>query len=98
MDEAIAEAGGVGAALEALRLAGYCRLRPITPEPLNPLAAFVAAYHLGDPIGPGDSWRPWKRKMALTKEVARVRKIPRTSASPQSKDKAPAKPSARAPG
>ena len=65
LDDAIAKKGGVGPALETLRNSGYCRLRPITPKPLKPLAAFVAAYHLGDPVGPKDSWRPWKRKRAL---------------------------------
>lgn len=65
MDDAIAAYGSVGAALEALRTSGYCRLRPIQPQPLKPLAALIAAYHLGDPVGPKDSWRPWKRRRAL---------------------------------
>ena len=73
MVEAIHRLGGVGRALEELRLGGYCRLRPITPEPLGPLAAFIAAYHLGDPIGPSDSWRPWKRQRAAAAEAAVVR-------------------------
>lgn len=60
----IRDAGGVGAALEVLRDSGYCRLRPITPEPLGPVAAFIAAFHLGDPVGRDDSWRPWKRRKA----------------------------------
>jgi phosphatidylserine/phosphatidylglycerophosphate/cardiolipin synthase-like enzyme len=72
VEEAIRKAGGVGAALEALRDGGFCRLRPIEPKPLHPLAAFIAAYHLGDPVGPRDSWRPWKRKRALRAEVRRV--------------------------
>jgi phosphatidylserine/phosphatidylglycerophosphate/cardiolipin synthase-like enzyme len=73
LDAAIAQHGRVGAALEALRTAGYCRLRPITPQSLSPVAAFVAAFHLGDPIGPEDSWRPWRRKRALRREAARGR-------------------------
>jgi len=72
VDEAIARHGQVGAALEALRAAGYCRLRPIRPEALNPAAAFVSAFHLGDPIGPDDSWRPWKRRRMARREAARV--------------------------
>jgi phosphatidylserine/phosphatidylglycerophosphate/cardiolipin synthase-like enzyme len=75
LEEAIAETGGVGAALEWMRMARYRRLRPIVPEPLNPLAAFVAAYHLGYPIGPRDSWRPWKRRRMAKAEAAVVRKI-----------------------
>jgi phosphatidylserine/phosphatidylglycerophosphate/cardiolipin synthase-like enzyme len=62
MDEAIRKAGGVGRALEALRGSGYARLRPIELPPLKPLAEIVAAYHLGDPWSPKDSWRPWKRR------------------------------------
>jgi hypothetical protein len=74
MEEAIHRTGSVGSALEILRTNGYCRLRPIEPEPLKPLAAFIAAFHLGDPIGPKDSWRPWKRKRAAAVEAAVVRK------------------------
>jgi len=73
LEAAIAKEGGVGPALEALRTAGYCRLRPIVPEPLGPLAAFVAAFHLGDPIGPRDSWRPWKRRRMARAEAAEAR-------------------------
>jgi hypothetical protein len=50
-------------------------LRPLEPKPLKPLAAFIAAYHLGDPIGPGDAWRPWRRGRAAAKEAAAVRRI-----------------------
>ena len=72
MVDAIARLGSVGAALEELRQGGFCRLRPIKLEPLKPLAAFIAAFHLGDPVGPGDSWRPWKRHKALDTESGRV--------------------------
>ncbi|HEY7899803.1 MAG TPA: phospholipase D-like domain-containing protein [Caulobacteraceae bacterium] len=82
IEDAIQQASGaVGGALEALRNNGYCRLRPIKPKPLNPLAAFVAAYHLGDPVGPADSWRPWKRRAAAAAE-ARLAAQPKTSAQP----------------
>jgi hypothetical protein len=74
LEEAIRASGSVGAALESLRRAGYCRLRPIEVKPLHPLAALIAAYHLGDPIGPGDAWRPWKRKAAAKAEAATVRR------------------------
>jgi phosphatidylserine/phosphatidylglycerophosphate/cardiolipin synthase-like enzyme len=74
MEAAIAEHKGVGKALEALRTAGYCRLRPLKPKPLHPLAAFVAAYHLGDPAGPDDAWRPWKRRRDLHREAALARR------------------------
>jgi phosphatidylserine/phosphatidylglycerophosphate/cardiolipin synthase-like enzyme len=75
MEAAIQENGSVGAALEILRKGGYCRLRPIEPKPLNPLAAFIAAYHLGDPFGPTDSWRPWKRRKAASAEAEAARRV-----------------------
>jgi len=75
LQAAVAKAGSVGAALEALRTAGYARLRPIEPKPLDPLAAFIAANHLGDPTGPDDSWRPWKRRKALVAQQARARRL-----------------------
>lgn len=62
--KSIARSGGVGAALETMRSQGYCRLRPILPEPKNVLATFVASHHLGDPVGPDDAWRPWRRRQA----------------------------------
>ena len=74
MEAAIAATGSVGKALEQLRMAGYCRLRPIPTEPLGPLAAFIAAYHLGDPVGPKDSWRPWKRRKAAATAAAKAAK------------------------
>ncbi len=77
LQAAMVKAGGVGAGLEALRMAGYARLRPIAPKPLHPLAAFIAANHLGDPTGPDDSWRPWKRRKALVAQHARARRLVR---------------------
>ncbi len=72
--EAIQATGSAGGALEIMRTHGYCRLRPIELEPLGPLAAFIAAFHLGDPVGPRDSLRPWKRKKAAVEEAAVARK------------------------
>ena len=85
-DDALTRSGSVGGALESLRTNGYCRLRPIEPEPLGPLAAFIAAFHLGDPAGPRDSWRPWKRRKALASEAAAVRRsVGPARTSPHSK-------------
>jgi hypothetical protein len=72
LEAEIKASGRVGLALEKLRQAGYCRLRPIKPTPLNPIAAFIAAYHIGDPIGPKDAWRPWKRRKAAAREAAKA--------------------------
>ena len=69
VEAAVTEAGGVGAGLEALRTHGYARLRPIAPAPMNPLSALVATYHLGDPVGVRDAWRPWARRRALKRDL-----------------------------
>jgi len=70
MTAAIRKAGGVGAGVEALRNAGYARLRPVRLKPVEGVAAVIAAYHLGDPFSPADSWRPWRRK-ALSQSADR---------------------------
>jgi phosphatidylserine/phosphatidylglycerophosphate/cardiolipin synthase-like enzyme len=64
------EAGGVGAGIEHLRSEGHRRLKPLEPKSLGPLATFIAAYHLGDPIGTSDSWQPWRRRAALAARQA----------------------------
>jgi phosphatidylserine/phosphatidylglycerophosphate/cardiolipin synthase-like enzyme len=73
-DEALTRAieakGSLGAAIDHLRLGGFCRLRPIEPKPLGPLPTLVATFHLGDPVGPEDAWRPWKRRRLLAEETA----------------------------
>ena len=100
MVEAIDQFGSVGAALEALRTGGFCRFRPIVPEPLNPIAAFIAAFHIGDPVGPGDSWRPWKRSKAMKVESERVRRVTSKAASgatPKAARRKPARAKAGAP-
>ncbi|MEO7026817.1 MAG: hypothetical protein ABI056_04600, partial [Caulobacteraceae bacterium] len=53
-----------------LRNAGYARLRPIELKPVKGLAAMIAAYHVGDPFTPADSWRPWRRKVMSRKAAA----------------------------
>ena len=62
LEAAVKKAGGVGAGLEALRKAGYARLRPIALKPLGPMGELVADFHLGDPFSHADSWRPWRRR------------------------------------
>jgi phosphatidylserine/phosphatidylglycerophosphate/cardiolipin synthase-like enzyme len=64
--------GRLGEAIEALRAAGHDRLAPVTPAFLGPLASFIAAFHLGDPVGPADSFRPLLRRRRLATEVAEV--------------------------
>ena len=67
---AIHKTGRIGPAIEALRLAGYCRLRPLEPEAIGPLATFIATFHIGDPITAQDSWRPWTRRSRLKSSLA----------------------------
>ncbi len=69
----IGRQGSVVRALEVLRLGGYCRLRPITPTRLGPVAAVIAGLHLGDPVGPEDAWRPWKRNRAAAARAEALR-------------------------
>ena len=69
VEKTIASEGSLGAAIEALRARGLCRLRPIEAKPLGPVATFIATFHMGDPITPSDSWRPWRRKASLRREV-----------------------------
>jgi len=69
---AVKAEGGLGAGIDALRARGHCRLRPIASEPLKPLAATIATFHIGDPVGARDSWRPWRRRAAAKHELARV--------------------------
>lgn len=75
---AIGKAGGVGRAIEVLRQAGYCRLRPLEPAPIGPLATFIAAFHIGDPITARDAWLPWTRRARLREALASaVRRVQR---------------------
>lgn len=64
-DAAVAERGGVAAAIEALDTGPKRRLRRLGPVSIGPLARLIAAFHLGDPATPVDSWRPWLRRQQI---------------------------------
>jgi len=68
IDDAIAREQGVCKAIESLRASGLRRLQPIPPKPPPPPAALIAHWHIGDPMGPADSFRPWKRRNAIERE------------------------------
>ena len=70
LEAAIAEAGGLIAALDQL---GSGRLKPLPRVRLGPLARFIAAFHIGDPISPSDSWRPGARRGILQKRLEALR-------------------------
>ena len=39
------------------------------PGRLGPIGGLIADLHLGDPVGPEDAWKPWKRRSALEAKV-----------------------------
>jgi phosphatidylserine/phosphatidylglycerophosphate/cardiolipin synthase-like enzyme len=84
LDEALAREGLLGAAMEALREPDPSRVQPIEPKWLGPLASFIAAFHLGDPVGPADSFRPRLRQRRLAASVAAVARNARVVEAPES--------------
>jgi len=67
---AITRHGGLIGAIDALNTHG--RLRPIEPLSLGQAAGFVAAYHLGDPRGVDDAFRPLRRRKMLDAQVRAI--------------------------
>lgn len=67
---AIVRRRGLIGAVEALNHNG--RLKPIEPLKMSAFGNLVAAYHLGDPVGVDDAWRPWRRKRLLAAQVQAV--------------------------
>jgi phosphatidylserine/phosphatidylglycerophosphate/cardiolipin synthase-like enzyme len=68
--DAVRAAGSLTGGLEALRMGGYTRLRPIGRGEMTAVSAVVSKYHLGDPVSASDSWRPWARREALRHVLA----------------------------
>jgi hypothetical protein len=68
LDEAVARTGRLGSAIDTLR--GDARLQPIEPRPLGLIASFIAAFHIGDPVGPADSFRLGLRCRRFATEAA----------------------------
>ena len=54
-------------------LDGGRRLRPLEARRLGLLGEFIADFHIGDPTGVSDSWRPRRRKDALLAGVEAIR-------------------------
>ena len=67
--------GRIGDAIEAVDRGERRRMEPLVPRPIGPLATFIATYHLGDPTGPADSLRPWKRRTQLKLRLARAAEL-----------------------
>ncbi|HVY33182.1 MAG TPA: phospholipase D-like domain-containing protein [Caulobacteraceae bacterium] len=66
VEAAMDEAGGslIGA-IEQLNIGRHARLKPLQPVLMGPLAQIIAAYHLGDPLTPADSFKPLLRRRLL---------------------------------
>ena len=66
MQQALIEAGGslIGA-IEAVNVGRHARLQPMQPLRMGPLAQIIAAFHLGDPVTPADSFKPLLRMRLL---------------------------------
>ncbi len=67
---AVSAAGTLAGGIKAMDAGG--RLRPIEQKPIGAFASFIATYHIGDPAGPRDSWRPWTRRWTLRKQLRRL--------------------------
>ena len=65
-----AERGSMAGAIRLMDDVG--RLQPIPIKPIGAMASFIATYHIGDPAGPKDSWRPWTRRWELRKQLRRL--------------------------
>ncbi len=65
IEAAIEREGGLGKAIDALNVHSPQRLLPLPKVKMGPVARVVAAYHLGDPVYPSDSWRPLLRRARL---------------------------------
>jgi phosphatidylserine/phosphatidylglycerophosphate/cardiolipin synthase-like enzyme len=80
---AVARTGSLIGAIDQLNAHG--RLAPIRALTLGPIAGFIAAYHIGDPTGVIDAWKPVKRKRVLDEAVRRIADAPLPGQPPRSK-------------
>jgi phosphatidylserine/phosphatidylglycerophosphate/cardiolipin synthase-like enzyme len=68
LDAAVAATGSLHGAIESFDGPGR-RLHPIEIKPIGAFWELVAHLHLGDPAGPTDSWRPWRRRSELQAQI-----------------------------
>lgn len=83
-----AVAPSVGAAIEAMN--EKRRMAVLSPGPASWWARFIAEYQLGDPVTPGDSLRPWRRRRMsdlLRHEVAEAQALIASDAAAGSSSK-----------
>jgi phosphatidylserine/phosphatidylglycerophosphate/cardiolipin synthase-like enzyme len=72
VEAAVARTGSLHKAIETLDDGPLRRLRRLLPVPIGPMAALIATFHLGDPLTPKDSWRPWRRRHDLQEDIRRI--------------------------
>jgi phosphatidylserine/phosphatidylglycerophosphate/cardiolipin synthase-like enzyme len=65
VEAAVREKRSLIAAIDGFVQVPGARLRPLPRPNIGPLAAVIAAYHLGDPVGVTDSWKPLLRRRLL---------------------------------
>ena len=69
---ALEAAASVGAAVEALDDPDDRLLRPLKEKRIGPIFELIARYHLGDPVGAQDNWKPWRRRRVIAAEQRRL--------------------------
>ena len=67
--------GSLVKAIDALDSGDHRRLKPLEPRGKSLFSRIVTRWGVGDPAGPHDSWRPWRRDAALREERARLRHL-----------------------
>ncbi|GJE75720.1 phospholipase D-like domain-containing protein [Methylorubrum suomiense] len=70
--QAYAERGTLRAVIDDPALMPSPRLCTLVPSHRGPIARLVEAYHLGDPAGSEDAWRPWRRRKVLRRARAAI--------------------------
>lgn len=73
LEAALDEHGRITKAIDAVNTAETPRLRPMPRPSMGPLARLIAAFHIGDPVSPKDSWRPWGRRRLVQQRVEALR-------------------------
>jgi phosphatidylserine/phosphatidylglycerophosphate/cardiolipin synthase-like enzyme len=63
---------GLAKGMDALAADGGGRLSRLRARAMGPAARLIAAYHLGDPCDPSDSWRPGRRRRRLRARMSRL--------------------------
>ena len=81
IEETTRERGLIAALADATAASDRTRLVAIEPVEMDPLSAFIAEYHVGDPLDPLDAWRPFLRKRRMQRKLARVERIATDPAS-----------------